>query len=123
MDSLASLFVHYHGDLLYEPQIQYKGGVVDVIPGFDTDEFSFRDLDDFAKSYGYENTDLVYYKKGMDIEDGVKLLYDDSAVREMVAIHLPLGRIDLYVDHYSFDNPFKEMTTSDLLRICYEITN
>ena len=96
--------MHHHGELVHDPVIEYKGGKVDVIPGFDTDLFSFRDLDDFAEKFGYSPSDLVYFKsKGMCIEDGVKLLYDDSTVREMIEIHRPLGRLDLFVDHYEID--------------------
>ncbi|KAL1808584.1 hypothetical protein ACET3Z_025574 [Daucus carota] len=39
----------------------------------------------------------------MCIEDGVKLMYDDSTVREMIEIHRTLGRLDLFVDHYEID--------------------
>lgn len=92
MESFVSLFVHHHGELIHAPIIEYKGGLVDVIHGFDTDLFSFKDLDEFAEKYGYSPTDLVYYKsKGMCIEDGVKLLYDDSSVREMIEFHKPPG--------------------------------
>ena len=104
MESLISIYVHHHGELSHVPKVEYKGGKVDFILGFDTDVFSFRDLDDFAEKYGYSPTDLVYFQtSGMSIEGGVKLLYDDNTVREMVDIHKPLGRIDLYVDHYEFD--------------------
>lgn len=112
MESFVIIYVHHHDDLVHAPKVEYKGGKVDVIPAFDTDIFSFRDLDDFAKDFEYDPSDLVYFQTGMCIDDGVKLLYDDSTIREMVDIHKPLGMIDLYVDHYSCDevinSPYEE---------------
>ena len=46
----------------------------------------------------------MYFKNdGRSFKSGTRLLFDDNTVREMVEIHRPLGRIDLYVDHYELE--------------------
>ncbi|KAL8155488.1 hypothetical protein AgCh_000758 [Apium graveolens] len=104
MDSSVTIYIHHHGDFEHKPKPKYVGGVVEVIPGFDSDLFSFRDLDDFAVKCGYAKSDLVYFKNdGLTFESGMRLLYDDSTVRAMVDIHKPIGKINLYIDHYDVD--------------------
>ncbi|XP_074365144.1 uncharacterized protein LOC141706232 [Apium graveolens] len=104
MDSSVTIYIHHHGDFEHKPKPKYVGGDVEVIPGFDPDLFLFRDLDDFAVKCGYAKSDLVYFKNdGLTFESGMRLLYDDSTVRAMVDIHKPIGKINLYIDHYDVD--------------------
>ena len=104
MDSKVCVYVHHHGYFTPHPNVKYVGGEVDLIEDFDTDLLCFRDLDEFAASYKYDPSDLVYFKNdGRTFKSGLRLLFDDNTVREMVEISRPLGRIDLYVDHYELD--------------------
>ncbi|XP_074338078.1 uncharacterized protein LOC141675268 [Apium graveolens] len=104
MDSSVTIYIHHHGDFEHKPKPKYVGGDVEVIPGFAPDLFSFRDLDDFAVKCSYAKSDLVYFKNdGLTFESGMRLLYDDSTVRAMVDIHKPIGKINLYIDHYDVD--------------------
>ncbi|KAL1805151.1 hypothetical protein ACET3Z_028219 [Daucus carota] len=110
MSTRANVYIHHHGDLdITKPS--YHGGKVDTI-NLDTDEFSFRDLEDFSKEFEYDPIALVlfYYKtNGHDFSDGMKILYDDESAREVVNVSMPYGKIDLYIDHcFDFASPFIE---------------
>ena len=106
MSTRANVYIHHHGNLdITKPS--YHGGKVDTI-NLDTNEFSFRDLEDFSKKFDYDLIALVYYKtNGHDFSDGMKIMYDDESVREVVNVSMPYGKIDLYIDHYfDFACPF-----------------
>lgn len=97
MYSLVTINLHHHEHFGLCCQRE-------VITEVDTYIFTFRDLDDFAIKYAYNFTDLVQFKNdGVTFESGMRFLFDDKTVREMVDIHKPNGEIDLYVDHYDLD--------------------
>ena len=104
MQSKMNIYVHHHGELNYDGINCYNGGIVDVIPKFDTDLLSFRDLLEFARDYKYDLNSLVYYQyDGHSFAKGVMLLYDDDSVRCMVTKCQAYGEIHLFVDHSGLD--------------------
>ncbi|XP_074330150.1 uncharacterized protein LOC141667524 [Apium graveolens] len=104
MSTRVYVYIHHHGDLdITKPS--YHGGKVDAV-NLDTNEFSFHDLDDFSKEFDYDSSAIVYFKTNdHNFSDGIKILYDDDSVREVINVSMPYGKIDLYIDH-SFDFAF-----------------
>ena len=105
MSTRLNVYVHHHG-YLDSSKPSYEGGEVDTV-NLDTDEFSFRDLEDFGKEFGYDPSSLVYFKtNGHTFADGVKVVYDDESVRELIDVSMSSGCIDLYIDHcFDFASP------------------
>ena len=104
MQSKMNIYVHHHGELNYDGINCYNGGIVDVIPKFDIDLLSFRDLLEFARDYKYDLNSLVYYQyDGHSFAEGVMLLYDDDSVRCMITKCEAYGEIHLFVDHSGLD--------------------
>lgn len=105
MKSEVNLFVYHHGDFSGDAlNCQHYGGIIDMIPEFDTDLLSFRDLEDFARDYNYNHNSLVYYQyDGHSFAKGVILLCDDDSVRKLVCRCLSYGEIHLFVDHLNLD--------------------
>lgn len=104
--SKVNVYVQHHGS--FDSSNVYTGGVINVVE-LDPDEFSFRDLQDFATNYKYDiETTIVYFKtNGLDFTDGVSVVYDDASVRKLVDVCMPYGRIQLYVDHFLDDIEFE----------------
>ncbi|KAL8099046.1 hypothetical protein AgCh_031661 [Apium graveolens] len=101
----TTLYLHHHGDFTSPPTITYVGGKIEVITEFDSDLMSFRDLEDFAQKYDYDVNSLVYFKcDGFSFSEGIRVIYDDGSVRDLVDLSKPYGRIDLYVDHFNLDD-------------------
>ncbi|WOG92107.1 hypothetical protein DCAR_0311366 [Daucus carota subsp. sativus] len=89
-----NIYVHHHGELNYDGINCYNGGIVDVIPKFDIDLLSFRDLLEFARDYKYDLNSLVYYQyDGHSFAKGVMLLYDDDSVRCMTQVFQVKGTL------------------------------
>lgn len=103
--SITTVYLHHHGELTSPPnEVKYLGGKVDVIPNFDTDVMSFRDLEEFAKKFCYDANSLMYYKSdGHSFSGGTSLVYDDISIRDLIALSKPYGKIELYVDHFDLD--------------------
>lgn len=103
--SSTTLYLYHHGDFTPAPNISYRGGKVEVIPDFDCDTLSFRDLDEFAEKYSYDSNSLVYFKcDGHSFMKGTRVVYDDVSVRDLVDLCKPYGKIELYVDHFNLDD-------------------
>ncbi|WOH13968.1 hypothetical protein DCAR_0933482 [Daucus carota subsp. sativus] len=99
MSSLMNIEVNHHGKFPPQPLCYYIGGKCDLIPNVDTDLLSFRDLDDWAIQFGYNSESLVYFKtNGHDFSNGVRVLYDDGSIRDMVGVCSQYGKIEVYVD-------------------------
>ncbi|KAL8119233.1 hypothetical protein AgCh_016667 [Apium graveolens] len=101
----TTLYLHHHGDFTPPPTITYVGGKTEDITEFDSDLMSFRDLEDFAQKYDYDVNSLIYFKcDGFSFSEGIRVIYDDGYVRDLVDLSKPYGRIDLYVDHFNLDD-------------------
>lgn len=48
MSTYVTICLQHHGDFTTGPNMNYVGGMVELIPDFDTDLLCFRDLEDFA---------------------------------------------------------------------------
>lgn len=103
MSSRLNVYVQHHGSF-DSSNLMYNGGKTNVVE-LDPDEFSFRDLQDFAKRFKYEfETSIVYFKtNGRDFTEGASIVYDDASVRKLIDLCMPYGRIQLFVDHLSED--------------------
>ncbi|KAL8089715.1 hypothetical protein AgCh_039267 [Apium graveolens] len=81
MSTRINIYIHHHGALDIENP-SYKGKKVDIVT-LDTNDFSFRDLEDFSKEFVYDSSALVYFKiNGIDFSEGMKIMYDDESVKE-----------------------------------------
>ena len=99
MSGLINLEVHHHGVFSPQPLCYYIGGKCDVIYNVDVDTLCFRDLEDWAALYKYDRKNLVYFKSnGHDFSDGVRVLYDDVFIRDMVNLCTPYDKLQVYVD-------------------------
>lgn len=88
MSTLATVEVNHHGEFVPQPECVYIGGKCDVVDNVDTDTLSFRDLDDWAAMFNYSPESLIYFKNnGHDYTDGIRMLYDDNSVRDMVSVY------------------------------------
>ncbi|WOG81872.1 hypothetical protein DCAR_0101027 [Daucus carota subsp. sativus] len=105
MSTTTTLYLHHHGDFTKPPNVKYVGGKTEIIKDFDVDMFSFRDLEEFAEKYAYDvSSSLVNFKcNGYSFEKGMRVIYDDNSVRDLIKICMPYGRIELYVDHFDLD--------------------
>lgn len=64
------------------------------------DLFCFCDHEDFVKDYKYDPSAIVYSKnKGKDFSNGVRIVWDDSYVVDLIKVFMPFARVDLHVDH------------------------
>jgi hypothetical protein len=71
---------------------------------FDEDKLSFFEIEGIVKKYGYKSGDLVYYvHPSCSIQSGLKLISSYYNVLEMVAAHVEVLVITLYL--VSFDEP------------------
>jgi hypothetical protein len=97
--------VHYGGKINRGFTCTYVGGEVDIYAEkFDEDKLSFFEIEGIVKKYGYKSGDLVYYiHPGCSIQSGMKLISSDYNVLEMVAAHVEVPVITLYL--VSFDEP------------------
>ena len=105
MSTTTTLYQHHNGDFTTPPNVKYIGGKTEIIKDFDCDTFSFRDLEEFAEKYAYDvASSLVNFKcDGFSFEKGMRVIYNDNSVRELIDICKPYGRIYLYVDHFDLD--------------------
>lgn len=98
----TTVYVHHHGRFALLPHCDYVGGLIDVVKDVDPDLFSFRDLEDYAKDFDYDIDDRVYFKNdGRTFKEGIRLVWDDASIIDLVTISATNGRMDLYVDHLS----------------------
>lgn len=98
----VNITLHHHGYFasLSPSTFSYVNEICEVIEDVDPDLFSFWDLEDYAKQYGYEPECKVYFKAdGHSFKKGFRILFDDASVRDMINLCLPYGMIDLFVDH------------------------
>jgi hypothetical protein len=95
--------VHYGGKINRGFTCAYIGGKVDMYDEkFNKDKLSFFEIEGIVKKYGYKSGDLVYYiHPGCSIQSGLKLISLDYNVLEMVAAHVEVPVIMLYL--VSFD--------------------
>ncbi|KAK1382942.1 hypothetical protein POM88_020677 [Heracleum sosnowskyi] len=99
MTTLINIEVNHHGEFAPQPKCYYIGGRCDVVENVDSDILSFRDLEDWAAMFNYNPECLVYFKNnGHDFANGVRIVYDDSSIRDMVDLCKPYGKIEVYVD-------------------------
>ncbi|KAL1827009.1 hypothetical protein ACET3Z_005421 [Daucus carota] len=105
MSTTTTLYLHHHGDFTKPPNVKYVGGKTEIIKDFDADLFSFRDLEEFAEKFAYDvSSSLGNFKcNGYSFEKGMRVIYDDNSVRDLIKICMPYGRIELYVDHFDLD--------------------
>lgn len=98
---MIKVYLHYDGEFspkTFMGQDNYIGGVIDVFE-IDTDLFSFRDLEEFSQTYDYGKNALVYFQAdGDSFKNGLRVLYDDESVRDMIKVCSPFSAIHLYVD-------------------------
>lgn len=100
------IFIHHHGSFASPPRCEYIGGKIDYLLDINSDVISFDHLLNYAVAfdYDYENS-LVYFQcDGHSFEKGVRILYDEKSVREMVDLCIPFGNIHLFVDHFNLDD-------------------
>lgn len=113
----TTLYLRHHGDFTSAPNVTYIGGQVEIIRNFDTDVLSFRDLEDFSEKYKYNSNALVYFKcDGHTFSKGIRLMYDDKSVRELVDLCKPYDKIELYIDHFDFDDLIDVPQTSKQIK-------
>jgi hypothetical protein len=81
------------------------GGEVDIyVEKFEENKLSFFEIEGIVKKYEYKSGDLVYYVHlDCSIQSGMKLISSDYNVLEMVAAHVEVSVITLYL--VSFDEP------------------
>lgn len=56
---------------------------------------------DVAFDYDYENSLLHFQCDNNSFKKGLRILYDEKSVREMVDLSIPFGKIELFVDHFN----------------------
>ena len=100
------VYVHHRGFFARPPDgtVTYVGGVVDNLVE-DTETMAFSDLEHYAVAFDYyRRNSIVYYQcDGHSFEKDVRILYDDSCIKEMIGICKPYGSIHLYVDHFDLE--------------------
>ena len=99
MSTLMNIEVNHYGQFPPQPPCFHIGGKCDVMPNVDTDTLSFRGREDWARQCGYNPESLVYFKtNGHDFSNGVRLLYDDGSIRDMVCLCGQYVKVEVYVD-------------------------
>lgn len=69
-------------------------------------------MEEFVEKYSYNPGSIVYFKSDeKSFKNGLRVLYDDDTVREMVELHKLHGKISLFVDHFELDNLVDMPTT------------
>ncbi|KAB1209378.1 hypothetical protein CJ030_MR6G016519 [Morella rubra] len=104
MSSEFLLFkVHYGGRFCRNFGCSYVGGDVSVYDEpYNPDCFSFFELEDIVKAYGYKPSDLIYYKQPeKTLDDGVVLVSSDHDVLAMVRCHVGEAVVVLYLVSFS----------------------
>lgn len=100
-----NVYVYHHGSFLQPPESGYVRGRVDYLENIDTDVICFDHLLHYSVlyDYDYENS-LVYFQcDGNSFDNGVRILYDDNSVKDMVNVSIPHGKIKLFVDHFNVE--------------------
>ena len=97
--------VHYSGKINLGFTCAYVGGEVDMYDEkFDDDKLSFFEIKGIVKKYEYKSGDFVYYvHSSCSIQSSLKLISSHYNVLEMIATHVEVPVITLYL--VSFDEP------------------
>ncbi|OMO60702.1 hypothetical protein COLO4_33771, partial [Corchorus olitorius] len=97
---LCLLRVHYQGFFVAtDDSLRYEGGFVDDLY-VDPDRLNWMELIGLLRRGGYRNIKDIFYKRQyFELFDGVKAVYNDKTVLEMVAEMVLEDEIDLYVEH------------------------
>ena len=125
MDSRVLIHLHHHGDFTSETfkgNANYVGGKVDIMENVDTKKLTMLTIQSYSMKYKYSRTDFVYFQTdGHSFRRGIRLVYDDDSLSNMIEVSLPYKRINLFVDHkkrfaHSTDPP-KSVTFVDKLKM------
>lgn len=74
---------------------------------------SFRDFEKFTAKYSYDVNALIYFKcDNRSFKNVTRYIYDDKPILDLIAIHKPYDWMDLYVDHFEFDDLIDVPNTS-----------
>ena len=83
MDRRVNINFHFGGQWAMNPNLQYLGGDVDVVPNFDPDYMCYEDiLFRYKNGLGFINVKNIFVRKpGKDLEKGLYLVNDDDSIR------------------------------------------
>ena len=103
MSTRVSIHLHHHGDFspeTFNGKADYIGGIVDIIDDVDTGQFCMLDIEKYVETFSYEKTDLCYFQSdGHTFKNGIRILYDDESIQDMLKVCLPYKKANLFVDH------------------------
>ncbi|KAK2999810.1 hypothetical protein RJ639_024260 [Escallonia herrerae] len=94
-----SLKIHHGGYFTGVPNMEWKGGVVDVLDGMDVDLMSYWELVGIIGDLGLPSSSLMYYQvPGLDFRSGLRLITDDNGVMSMLEYYKSTDMVPLYVE-------------------------
>ena len=103
MDSRVLIYLHHHGDFTSETfkgNANYVGGKVDIMENVDTNKLTMLTIQSYSLKYKYSRTDFVYFQTdGHSFRKGIRLVYDDDSLSNLIRVSLPYKRINLFVNH------------------------
>ena len=87
MGSRVKICVHHHG-------------TTDIIEDVDTSKLCMLHLLKYSEKFKYSKYDFLYFQTdGHSFEKGVRLLYDQNTLDDMLKVCKPYNLINIYVDH------------------------
>ncbi|KAL1809540.1 hypothetical protein ACET3Z_026530 [Daucus carota] len=87
MGSRVKICVHHHG-------------TTDIIEDVDTSKLCMLHLLKYSEKFKYSKYDFLYFQTdGHNFEKGVRLLYDQNTLDDMLKVCKPYNLINIYVDH------------------------
>ncbi|KAK2973851.1 hypothetical protein RJ640_003259 [Escallonia rubra] len=94
-----SLKIHHGGYFTGVPNMEWKGGVVDVLDGMDVDLMSYWELVGIIGDLGLPSSSLMYYQvPGLDFRSGLRLITDDNGVMSMLEYYKSTDMVPFYVE-------------------------
>lgn len=98
---MFSICFHHGGNFCNNGGLKYVGGQAEIMDGCDTDIISFWDLKkEISSVLKYKNVLSLYYKvPGISLELGIKRLYSNNEVVEMINMIKESNQIEMFVEH------------------------
>ncbi|KAK3041491.1 hypothetical protein RJ639_000468 [Escallonia herrerae] len=94
-----SLKIHHGAYFTGVPNMEWKGGVVDVLDAMDVDLMSYWELVGIIGDLGLPSSSLMYYQvPGLDFRSGLRLITDDNGVLSMLEYYKSTDMVPLYVE-------------------------
>ena len=117
MSDTVNIHFHYGGTWVFNPNIKYIGGEVDILENFDCDFLSYLDLRDrYIEQYKYAHVSSIFVvEPGKTMNDGLLLIDDDDGIRRVLEYIKKYPWVN-YIEVFANHDTDIHLNTTKLLR-------